>query len=148
MIGMELNVNTPVDVCAAAMADTGGPLCAQHNEYYIRTRTCAILRELGMPVHLAGHLYLVEAVVLAVSEPQRLWRVTTGLYAVVAKRYRTTAAAVERAMRHAIETAWAQGDPDTQNHYFGSAVSLNRGRPSNSELIARLADLVRQGGVS
>lgn len=144
----ERNWKAPVDACAAGMADPGGLPHAQHNEYYIRTRTCAILRELGVPAHLGGFLYLVEAVALAVLEPERLRRITADLYPAVARRYRTTPAAVERAMRHAIETAWSQTDPDTLRYYFGSTVSPNRGRPNNSELIARVANMVRQGGVS
>lgn len=151
MNGVERNLKAADSADMAGQpADIGNTptSCKASSGFYIRTKTYAILRELGVPAHLGGFLYLVEAVALAVLEPERLRRITADLYPAVARRYRTTPAAVERAMRHAIETAWSQTDPDTLRYYFGSTVSPNRGRPNNSELIARVANMVRQGGVS
>ena len=155
MNGMEMNLEAPTGNRVAGRNGISAVPTAAHkqpdrqeNEFYIRTKTCAILRQLGIPVHLAGHLYLVEAVALAVTEPDRLRRITTMLYPAIARRYSTTPAAVERAMRHAIETAWYQCEPETFAHYFGNAVSSRGGRPNNSELIARVSNLVREGAMS
>lgn len=154
MNGLKTNLSVPVfpaaagnDICAARTGHDDGSNSRQ-NECYIRTKTCAVLRELGIPDHLAGHLYLVEAVALASARPDRLKRITTDLYPAVANRYRTTPAAVERAIRHAVETGCCRCDPDTLCYYFGNTLSPQRGKPSNSELITRVVNLVRQGGVS
>lgn len=111
----------------------------------VQSRTRTLLRELGVPEHLTGYLYLVEAVVLAVQEPGYLRRVTSGLYPAVAKICDTTPSRAERAMRHAIETAWSRCDLDTLFHYFGNTVSPVRGKPVNSEFIARVSNAVRLG---
>ena len=114
-------------------------------EYDISHRICQILRELGVPEHLTGYLYLVEAVELVVREPAYLRRITAGLYPDVAKKYHSTPTKTERAIRHAIETAWSRCDLDTLNYYFGNTVSPLRGKPVNSEFIARVSNAVRQG---
>ena len=129
----------------AEMPNKSGSSCNQSNECYIRTKTSAILRELGIPSHLAGYLYLVEAVVMVAQEPTLLRRVTAGLYLALADRYHTTPAAVERAIRHAVETGCCRCDPEILAYYFGSTVSPRRGKPNNSEMIARLVNLVGQG---
>ena len=106
---------------------------------------CRILRELGVPEHLSGYLYLVEAVELVVKDPGYLRRITSGLYADVAKKYQTSPARAERAIRHAIETAWNRCDLDTLAYYFGNTVNPAKGKPVNSEFIARVSNAVRQG---
>ena len=69
--------------------------------------------------------------------------VTKVLYPSVAKKYSTTTSRVERAIRHAIEVAWDRGDIDTLNSYFGYTIQNNRGKPTNSEFIAMIADNLR-----
>jgi len=110
----------------------------------IHSRVCKVLRELGVPEHLTGYPYLVEAVELVVQEPSYLRRITAGLYPDVAKKYHSTPSRTERAMRHAIETAWTRCDLDTLSYYFGNTVSPVRGKPINSEFIARVSNAVRQ----
>ena len=114
-------------------------------EYDTRYRICQILRELGVPEHLTGYQYLVEAVELVVREPAYLRRITKGLYPDVAKKYHSTPTKTERAIRHAIETAWTRCDLDTLSDYFGNTICPIRGKPINSEFIARVANAVRQG---
>ena len=104
-----------------------------------------VLRELGVPEHLSGHGYLEEAALLCLKEPQYLRRITGGLYPAVADKFRVTASQVDRAIRHAIETAWLRCDARTMNRYFGNTVNPQRGKPMNSEFVARLTSAVRLG---
>ena len=108
-------------------------------------RICRVLRDLGVPEHLSGYLYLVEAIEMVVNEPSYLRRITTGLYPDVAKKYHSTPGRTERAIRHAIETAWSRCDLDTLTRYFGNTVSPVKGKPVNSEFIARVSNAVQQG---
>lgn len=103
-----------------------------------------VLLELGVPDHILGHRYLVQALCIAVEEPDVMEAVTGELYPRVAKTFQTTPSRVERAIRHAVELAWERGDLDVMGHYFGNTVSLTKGKPTNSEFIARVANVVRQ----
>lgn len=105
---------------------------------------CRMLLELGVPDHIKGHRYLVKAICLAVEEPEILDRVTKELYPRTAQAFGSTATRTERAIRHAVETAWLRGDLEVMARYFGNTVSVDRGKPTNSEFIARLANLVRR----
>lgn len=105
---------------------------------------CRLLLELGVPDHIKGHRYLVEAIRLAVAEPEILDAVTKELYPRTAGAFHSTAPRAERAIRHAIETAWLRGDMDVMARYFGNTVDVSRGKPTNSEFIARLANMVRR----
>lgn len=108
-------------------------------------RVCLVLRELGVPAHLRGHAYLVEAVILVVQQPDALYHMTGRLYPAVARKYHTTPAGAERAMRHAVETAWLRGDPQFLACFFGNSINPVRGKPVNSEFIARVSGAVCQG---
>lgn len=105
---------------------------------------CRILLELGVPDHIKGHRYLVEAIRLAVTEPEILDAITKELYPRVAKVFASTASRTERAIRHAIETAWVRGDLDVMARYFGNTICVDKGKPTNSEFIARIANELRQ----
>ncbi|MBR4291375.1 MAG: sporulation initiation factor Spo0A C-terminal domain-containing protein [Oscillospiraceae bacterium] len=109
-------------------------------------RICRVLRELGIPEHLSGYVYLVEAIELVVKEQSYLRHITTALYPDVARKYHSTPSRIERAIRHAIETAWSRCDLETLTAYFGNTVSPVRGKPVNSEFIARVSNAVRQEG--
>ena len=109
-------------------------------EYLIRQ----ILLELGAPDHLVGHPYVVEAILLVVQDRTYIDSITFGLYPQLAAKFDTTASRVERAMRHLIEVTWTRGDLDTLNRYFGSTISPEKGKPTNGEFIARLANVVKQ----
>lgn len=100
----------------------------------------AIIHEIGVPAHIKGYQYLREAILLAVADREVINAVTKVLYPEVAKRFGTTASRVERAIRHAIEVAWDRGDLETLQKYFGYTVSNVKGKPTNSEFIAMIAD--------
>ena len=100
----------------------------------------AIIHEIGVPAHIKGYQYLREAIIIAVGDMDVINAVTKILYPEVAKRFGTTASRVERAIRHAIEVAWDRGDLETLQKYFGYTVSNSKGKPTNSEFIAMIAD--------
>ena len=99
-----------------------------------------ILHQIGVPAHIKGYHYLREAILRTVKSPELINSVTKLLYPTVAKAYQTTASRVERAIRHAIEVAWDRGDLDVLNAYFGYTIQNSRGKPTNSEFIAMIAD--------
>ena len=100
----------------------------------------SIIHEVGVPAHIKGYQYLREAILIAVADMDVINAVTKVLYPEVAKRFNTTASRVERAIRHAIEVAWDRGDLETLQKYFGYTVSNTKGKPTNSEFIAMIAD--------
>lgn len=100
----------------------------------------AIIHEIGVPAHIKGYQYLREAIIMTVEDMDVINAVTKILYPEVARKFGTTASRVERAIRHAIEVAWDRGDLDTLQKYFGFTVSNSKGKPTNSEFIAMIAD--------
>ena len=102
----------------------------------------SIIHEVGVPAHIKGYQYLREAIIIAVKDMDVINAVTKVLYPAVAKRFGTTASRVERAIRHAIEVAWDRGDLETLQKYFGYTVSNAKGKPTNSEFIAMIADRI------
>ena len=110
----------------------------------IRNRIGKALRELGVPEHLNGYGHLVDAVELAVRDPSLIRKMTTVLYPTVAEKGSATSQSTERAIRHAIERAWLRCDPDAQLSYFGNTIDPEKGKPTNSEFIARVSNAVRQ----
>ena len=100
----------------------------------------AIIHEIGVPAHIKGYQYLREAILLAVEDMDVINAVTKVLYPEVARRFSTTPSRVERAIRHAIEVAWDRGDLETLQKYFGYTVNSAKGKPTNSEFIAMIAD--------
>lgn len=102
-----------------------------------------ILHQIGVPAHVKGYHYLREAIYLSVNDTAMMSSVTKQLYPAVAKKFKTTASRVERAVRHGIEIAWDRGDVDVLNSYFGYTIQNSRGKPTNSEFIAMIADKIR-----
>ena len=102
-----------------------------------------IIHQIGVPAHIKGYHYLREAITLSVVDAQIINSVTKLLYPTVAKKFSTTSSRVERAIRHAIEVAWDRGDVDVLNSYFGYTIHNGRGKPTNSEFIAMIADKLR-----
>lgn len=102
-----------------------------------------ILLELGAPDHLVGHPYVIRAILLVISDRLYINSITFGLYPQLAVEFDTTPARVERAIRHLIEVTWARGDLDILEKYFGNTVSASRGKPTNGEFIARMANVVK-----
>ena len=109
----------------------------------IETQVTRIIHQIGVPAHIKGYQYLRTAILLTIKDSDIINSVTKILYPSVAKQYQTTTSRVERAIRHAIEVAWDRGDVDTLNSYFGYTIQNNRGKPTNSEFIAMIADNLR-----
>ena len=106
----------------------------------IETMVTNIIHEIGVPAHIKGYQYLREAIIIAVEDMDVINAITKVLYPQVAKAFQTTPSRVERAIRHAIEVAWDRGDLDTLQRFFGYTVSNTKGKPTNSEFIALIAD--------
>lgn len=102
-----------------------------------------VIHQIGVPAHIKGYHYLRESIILCVNDSEMINAVTKILYPTVAKKFGTTSSRVERAIRHAIEVAWDRGDVDTLNSYFGYTIHNGRGKPTNSEFIAMIADKLR-----
>ena len=115
------------------------PDAAPH-EPSLDERLGSLFLTLGIPAHIKGYQYLRDAIILSVSDKEMLGSVTKILYPTIAKKRQTTSSRVERAIRHAIEVAWSRGKMDTINDLFGYTVSTGKGKPTNSEFIAMIAD--------
>ena len=109
----------------------------------IETQVTQIIHQIGIPAHIKGYQYLRSAIIMTINDNEIINSVTKVLYPSVAKKYSTTTSRVERAIRHAIEVAWDRGDVDTLNRFFGYTIQNNRGKPTNSEFIAMIADNLR-----
>ena len=126
----------------------GGMEPEQDEDATLEAQVTAIIHEVGVPAHIKGYQYLREAIGLAVEDMDIINAVTKVLYPTVAKKFNTTSSRVERAIRHAIEVAWDRGDLETLQKYFGYTVSNAKGKPTNSEFIAMIADFLSLGGAA
>lgn len=104
-----------------------------------------MIHEIGVPAHIKGYQYLREAIMMSVEDAEMLSSITKILYPTIAKKYQTTSSRVERAIRHAIEVAWSRGKMETLDSLFGYTISVGKGKPTNSEFIALIADKIRLG---
>lgn len=102
-----------------------------------------IIHEIGVPAHIKGYQYLRDAIMMSVNDSEMLNSITKLLYPSIAKRHKTTPSRVERAIRHAIEVAWSRGKMDTIDDLFGYTVNNGKGKPTNSEFVALIADKIR-----
>ena len=116
------------------------PATRTANANSIESMVTSIIHEIGVPAHIKGYQYLREAIIIAVNDMDVINAITKVLYPQVAKTFQTTPSRVERAIRHAIEVAWDRGDLDTLQRFFGYTVSNTKGKPTNSEFIALIAD--------
>lgn len=116
---------------------------ANMNEVDLERYVTKIMLDMGIPAHLKGYHYLREAIILSGKDMEAVSSVTKLLYPTVAKRFKTTDQKVERAIRNAIEVSWTRGNIDTFEELFGYSVGTGKGRPTNSEYIARIADKIR-----
>ncbi len=101
-----------------------------------------ILHQIGVPAHIKGYHYLRTSIMLAIEDKEMINHITKELYPTVAKHYKTTSTRVERAIRHAIEVAWDRGDVDVLSSYFGYTIHNQKGKPTNSEFVAMIADKI------
>lgn len=116
------------------------PTASQKQAQQLEAIVTEIIHEIGVPAHIKGYQYLREAIILTINDMDIINAVTKALYPAVAKKFSTTPSRVERAIRHAIEVAWDRGDIETLQKFFGYTVSNIKGKPTNSEFIAMIAD--------
>lgn len=120
---------------------------SEYNDKYeissIENDVTEIIREIGIPAHIKGYQYIREGIIMAINDMNMLNFITKLLYPSIAKKYKTTSSSVERAIRHAIEVAWGRGKIEVIEEMFGYTVSAGKGKPTNSEFIALIADKLR-----
>lgn len=116
------------------------PVSLEHN---LESDVTNIIHEIGVPAHIKGYQYLRDAIMMSVNDGEMLNSITKLLYPSIAKQHKTTPSRVERAIRHAIEVAWSRGKMDTIDELFGYTVSNGKGKPTNSEFVALIADKIR-----
>lgn len=115
----------------------------QNSHSIIVKEVTKTLRLIGVPASLIGYTYIREAIIMTIYDVNVIHSITKAIYPVLAKKFNSTRSGVERAIRHAIEVAWERGDADTLQQYFGFTVSDTKGKPTNSEFIALIADEIR-----
>ncbi len=130
-------VNALLDRMSAVF---GRPSMPEDHASSLKNMVTSVIHEIGVPAHIKGYQYLREAIMITVEDMDVINAVTKVLYPAVADRFATTPSRVERAIRHAIEVAWDRGDLETLQKYFGYTVSNAKGKPTNSEFIAMIAD--------
>lgn len=116
---------------------------AKEEEIDLETVVTDFIHELGVPAHIKGYQYIRSAIMMVVENMDLLNFITKQLYPEIAKAYNTTASRVERAIRHSIEVAWSRGKPEIMNEIFGYTIHTGKGKPTNSEFIAMVADRIR-----
>lgn len=107
-------------------------------EYLIRE----LLLELGAPDHLVGHPYVIQAVLMVIRDRSYIDNITYGLYPQLALMFEVTPSRVERGIRHLVEVTWTRGDWETLGRYFGNTISADKGKPTNGEFLARMANII------
>ena len=123
--------------------DFNAALLTNEMRLNIETRVTNLLHEIGVPAHIRGYHYMREAIIMAINDMDILNYITKELYPTIATKCRTTSSRVERAIRHAIEVAWSRGKIDSIDNLFGYTINNNKGKPTNSEFIALIADRLR-----
>ena len=119
------------------------PLNGERNQENLEALVTNIIHEVGVPAHIKGYQYLREAIIMVVNDIDVINQITKSLYPKIAYKFNTTPSRVERAIRHAIEVAWGRGDQQTVEKIFGYTISASKGKPTNSEFIAMIADKLR-----
>ena len=124
-------------------SDSGNVASASTNTHDLEKDVTDMIHEIGVPAHIKGYQYLREAIMMSVEDIEMLNSITKILYPSIAKKYQTTPSRVERAIRHAIEVAWSRGKMETLDSLFGYTINIGKGKPTNSEFIALIADKIR-----
>ena len=119
------------------------PANREKSQEHLEALVTNIIHEVGVPAHIKGYQYLREAIIMVVQDIDVINQITKSLYPKIASKFGTTPSRVERAIRHAIEVAWGRGDQKTVENIFGYTISASKGKPTNSEFIAMIADKLR-----
>ena len=133
-------INTLLDRMGSVFSK---PVVPEEHAVYLKNLVTDVIHEIGVPAHIKGYQYLREAIMMAVEDIDMLNSITKVLYPTIAKKYQTTPSRVERAIRHAIEVAWSRGRMETLDALFSYTVNTGKGKPTNSEFIALIADRIR-----
>lgn len=147
LIHMEREFQIMITVPSAS-AKAGTAMASEVKEskafsYDLEKDVTDMIHEIGVPAHIKGYQYLREAIIMSVEDPEMLGSITKVLYPTIARKYQTTSSRVERAIRHAIEVAWNRGRMETLDSMFGYTINNGKGKPTNSEFIALIADKIR-----
>lgn len=134
-------VNTPIRVTNTQ--SVSAPITKRPEVMDLETLVTEFIHELGVPAHIKGYQYIRSAIMMVVENMELLNYITKQLYPAIAKKYGTTSSRVERAIRHSIEVAWTRGKPQTMDEIFGYTIDTGKGKPTNSEFIAMVADRIR-----
>lgn len=129
------------DISFSSVEAIGNTASRSKND--LETNITMYIQQLGVPAHIKGYQYIRDAITMVIDDMDTINSITKLLYPTVAKHYNTTASRVERAIRHAIEVAWDRGNPDVLNELFGYTILGSKGKPTNSEFIALIADKIR-----
>lgn len=132
-----------IDTAVEFLKEDSQMLEGQNKTNHLENDVTKIIRELGIPAHIKGYHYIRESIILAVNDIDILNYITKLLYPTIAKKYKTTSSSVERAIRHAIEVAFSRGRVEMLEELFGYTVNAGKGKPTNSEFIALIADKLR-----
>ena len=116
---------------------------SQNSEENLEAKVTNVIHEVGVPAHIKGYQYLREAIIMVVNDIDVINQITKSLYPKIASKFNTTPSRVERAIRHAIEVAWGRGQQEAVESIFGYTISASKGKPTNSEFIAMIADKLR-----
>lgn len=129
------------DICSAPEENKLNTVTKSKRD--LETNITMYIQQLGVPAHIKGYQYIRDAITMVIDDMDTINSITKLLYPTVAKHYNTTASRVERAIRHAIEVAWDRGNPEILNEFFGYTILGSKGKPTNSEFIALIADKIR-----
>lgn len=131
------------DTYVQSFAVNGNTAIAVQKDADLEELVTEVIHELGVPAHIKGYQYIRTAIMMVVENMEMLNYITKQLYPTIAKQYKTTSSRVERAIRHSIEVAWNRGKPEIMNDIFGYTIDTGKGKPTNSEFIAMVADKIR-----
>ena len=142
-----INANAGSDVVLVYVKRASGDTEPLDDTYMqkksLETQVTDIIHEIGVPAHIKGYQYIREGIIMAIEDINMMNYITKLLYPTIAKKYKTTSSSVERAIRHAIEVAWSRGKVELLEEMFGYTISSGKGKPTNSEFIALIADKIR-----
>lgn len=139
----QIMITVPSGETKQVAAGAAAPAAAESVVRDLEKDVTDMIHEIGVPAHIKGYQYLREAIMMSVKDVEMLGSITKILYPTIAKKYQTTPSRVERDIRHAIEVAWSRGRMETLDALFGYTINTGKGKPTNSEFIALIADKIR-----
>ncbi len=139
----QIMITVPSEKAKQEASQPTGVVKAQVKEHDLEQDVTDMIHDIGVPAHIKGYQYLRDAIMMSVEDPTMISAITKILYPTIAKRFQTTSSRVERAIRHAIEVAWSRGRMETLDNLFGYTIDTGKGKPTNSEFIALIADRIR-----